>query len=135
MHAPVYVEEARPGCMLCRIPPHTRPHLNNPTHMHTLLPTHRTRRRSPFFTWCLPNGGGVHVAMSDQLYRCLVPLIDAVATSVEYMEGHIEKVRARALVGWLLGWLLRSRGTCIGMSNMSGLPACVAPRRSAQGML
>ncbi|KAG2441658.1 hypothetical protein HXX76_003276 [Chlamydomonas incerta] len=49
--------------------------------------------KSPFFTWWLPNGGGVHVAVNDGLYRDLVPLIDAVALSVEYMDTHLEKVR------------------------------------------
>ncbi|GLI69504.1 hypothetical protein VaNZ11_014138 [Volvox africanus] len=49
--------------------------------------------RSPFFTWWLPNGGGVHVTMSDGLYRDLIPLIDSVAVSLEYMEQHLEKVR------------------------------------------
>eukprot|EP00198_Chlamydomonas_reinhardtii_P008888 XP_001698225.1 flagellar associated protein [Chlamydomonas reinhardtii] len=38
--------------------------------------------KSPFFTWWLPNGGGVHVAVNDGLYRDLIPLIDAVALSV-----------------------------------------------------
>ncbi|GLC52223.1 hypothetical protein PLESTB_000596700 [Pleodorina starrii] len=49
--------------------------------------------RSPFFTWWLPNGGGVHVTMSDALYRELIPLVDSVAVSLEYMEAHLDKVR------------------------------------------
>ncbi|EFJ46635.1 hypothetical protein VOLCADRAFT_92800 [Volvox carteri f. nagariensis] len=48
--------------------------------------------KSPFFTWWLPNGGGVHVTMSDGLYRDLIPLIDSVAVRM-LNEGRCEEGR------------------------------------------
>lgn len=63
--------------------------------VHPLLPASPAPppTRSPFFTWWLPNGGGVHVTVTDGLYRELIPLIDSVALSVEYMDQHLDKVR------------------------------------------
>lgn len=50
--------------------------------------------RSPFFTWWLANGGAVHVGMHEQLYRELVLYMDRVASSLDTILEHIEKVKA-----------------------------------------
>lgn len=47
----------------------------------------------PFFKWRLPDGSAIHVGMHDNLYRDLIPLLDSVAASVEYMREHMERVR------------------------------------------
>ena len=41
--------------------------------------------KQPFFTWRLASGSALHVGIHEGLYRELIPMIDSVAASLEFM--------------------------------------------------
>ncbi|GAX81428.1 hypothetical protein CEUSTIGMA_g8858.t1 [Chlamydomonas eustigma] len=50
--------------------------------------------KSPFFTWRLASGSALHVGIHEGLYRELIPILDSVAASADFMRGHVDKVMA-----------------------------------------
>ncbi|KAG1665339.1 hypothetical protein FOA52_011753 [Chlamydomonas sp. UWO 241] len=78
------------------VPPHLRATMTDKfARTHTIVGrTEAEYCRSPFFTWYLPDGSAVHVGLNDALYRDVLPLLDSVASSVEAMDDHMERVRA-----------------------------------------